>query len=86
MKRVGTADLKAHLSEHLRAVRDGEELVVMDRREPIARVIPFEELEEGLAIEPGRGSLHDFAWPQPVRGAADLDGVAALLEERGDRR
>lgn len=86
MKRVGTADLKAHLSEHLRAVRDGEELVVMDRREPIARVIPFEELEEGLVIEPARGTLADFPWPDPVRGARKLDSTRALRAERSDRR
>ncbi len=86
MKRVGTADLKAHLSEHLRAVRDGEELIVMDRREPIARVIPFEELEEGLVIEPGRGSLADFPWPAPVRGIDEIDVASALRAERGDRR
>lgn len=86
MKRVGTADLKAHLSSHLRAVREGEELIVMDRREPIARILPFEEFEEGLVIEPGRGSLVDFPWPEPVRSIAEIDVVAALLEERGDRR
>ena len=86
MKRIGTADLKAHLSEHLRAVRAGEEIIVMDRREPIARVTPFEELDEALVIEPALGSLLDFPCPGPVPGAADLDVVATLLEERADRR
>lgn len=86
MKRVGTADLKAHLSEHLRAVRSGEAIVVMDRREPVARIVPFEELEEALVVEHGRGSLADFPWPAPVPGAAGVDSVAALLEERADRR
>lgn len=85
MKRVGTADLKARLSEHLRAVRDGEEIVVMDRREPIARVVPIERVDEDLAIEPARGSLADFPWPPPVPGADDIDVVAALRVERTDR-
>jgi len=85
MKRVGTADLKAHLSEHLRAVRDGEEIVVLDRREPIARVVPFADLDEGLIIEPGRGSLADFPWPGPAGGLGNTDIVALLREERGDR-
>jgi prevent-host-death family protein len=84
MKRVGTADLKAHLSEHLRAVRNGEEIVIMDRREPIARVIPFEALDEPLIIEPARGSLADFPWPGAV-GGSPIDVLAALADERGDR-
>lgn len=85
MKRVGTAELKAHLSEHLRAVRDGEEIVVMDRRTPIARVVPFDHGEEDFAIEPARGSLADFPWPGPVPGAEHIDVVATVRAERTDR-
>jgi hypothetical protein len=39
-----------------------------------------------LSIEPGRGSLDDFPWPDAVVGADAIDAVAALLEERRDRR
>ena len=85
MKRVGTADLKAHLSEHLRAVRNGEEIVVLDRSTPIARVVPFEQTDEELAIEPARGSLADFDWPAPVPGAEDIDVVATIRAERAER-
>lgn len=85
MKHVGIADLEAHLSEHLRSVRDGEELVIMDRRTPIARVVPFDQAEEDLPIEPARGSLVDFPWPGPVPGADGIDVVATLQAERADR-
>lgn len=40
MKRVGTAELKNHLSHYLRQVRKGAEIVVTDRNEPIARLVP----------------------------------------------
>jgi prevent-host-death family protein len=84
MRRVGTADLKAHLSEHLRAVRAGEELVVMDRREPIARVVPFDG-DESLLVDLAEGSLADFPWPGPTPGPAAVDIVSTLLAERADR-
>lgn len=69
MRRVGTADLEARLSEHLR---------------PIARVVPFDG-EESLLVDPAQGSLADFPWPGPVAGTEGFDIVATLLEERADR-
>ncbi len=41
MSDVGIADLKARLSEHLRAVRNGGTLTVLDRDTPIARIVPY---------------------------------------------
>lgn len=37
---VGIRDLRAHLSRWLREVRSGREVVVTDRGEPIARLVP----------------------------------------------
>jgi len=42
MKKVGIADLKERLSEHLRKVRRGQTLTVLDRETPIARIVPFD--------------------------------------------
>lgn len=84
MKRVGIAELKARLSEHLRAVRRGREVIVVDRREPVARIVPFRE--EALALPsraPLRG-LHERPLPGPL--ANPVDSLAALLEERRDRQ
>lgn len=39
---VPVTDLKAHLSHHLRAVKEGRELVVTERGVPIARLCPLE--------------------------------------------
>ena len=41
MSDVRIADLKARLSEHLRSVRNGGTLTVLDRDTPIARIVPF---------------------------------------------
>ena len=37
---VGIRELKAHLSQYLSKVREGEQIIVTDRGEPIARIEP----------------------------------------------
>ena len=37
-----TADLKPHLSAHLRKVRRGQTLTVLDRETPVARIVPVD--------------------------------------------
>ncbi|HVI07780.1 MAG TPA: type II toxin-antitoxin system prevent-host-death family antitoxin [Candidatus Binatia bacterium] len=32
--------MKAHLSEHIRRVRDGGEVLIGDRSKPVARIVP----------------------------------------------
>jgi antitoxin (DNA-binding transcriptional repressor) of toxin-antitoxin stability system len=83
MTSVGTADLKAHLSEHLQAVRRGETIVVLDRREPIARIVPIGATGLELVIRPALGALHDVPLLGPSRSAVDV--LEQLAEERGDR-
>ncbi len=83
MKTVKIADLKAHLSEHLRAVRAGETLTVLDRERPVARIVPHDGEEDDLLVVRGRGRLHDVVLPQ-IRGAVD-DVVVDLLAERRER-
>ena len=80
---VKIAELKARLSEHLRHVRRGHSLVVMNRDTPIAKVLPYTRAEEPLLVrEPLRQapSLQQVPLPPPLK--LDLDVVALLLEER----
>ena len=87
MKRLKIAEFKARLSEHLRAVRRGESLIVMDRDNPIARVVPYETGEEPLTARKPLGrhrSLHDVPVPPRLRIKGDV--VALLLEERQGER
>ncbi len=46
MTRVGVRVLKDHLSEYLKRVRQGERIVVTDRGEPLAALMPVEETDE----------------------------------------
>jgi prevent-host-death family protein len=56
MLRVKIAELKNHLSRYLRAVRSGEEVEVMDREKPIARLCPI-----GSPVEGGGSSAEERA-------------------------
>jgi len=86
MTKVGIADLKAKLSEHLRTVKRGEEVTVYDRNEPIARIVPFTSRGALIVREPAREykSFRDIKLPAPVK--LDVDPVALLLEDRNRER
>ena len=86
MKTVKTADLKAHLSEHLHYVRGGRSITVLSRNTPVARLVPPEREETTRIRQPlthGR-SLQDVVLPPPL--ALELDIVELLLEERQGER
>jgi prevent-host-death family protein len=82
MLSVRIAHLKARLSEHLRRVRRGESVTVLDRDTPIARIVPYDSDEGSLSVRrPAPGtSLRDLSLPPPLK--TDIDIVTLLLEER----
>ena len=97
MKTVQIGDLKNHLSAHLRDVRNGEEILVRDRNEPVARIVPYvpESIEEQEKLLMARGILRPPKNPPKDRKkfwaefwempGADLDNEAAkkaVVEER----
>jgi prevent-host-death family protein len=87
MKKVRIADLKARLSEHLRTVRKGGSLTVLDRDTPVARIVPY--ATEGLEVRQAtrRPAEIDFG-PRRTSskaGPAPTDSLAALLEDRRRR-
>lgn len=87
MKGVRVAELKNKLSEHLRKVRTGRTLTVLDRSTPIARIVPYEEGNATLAVRaplPDSPSLKDLSIPPPLRVRRDV--VELLLEERQGER
>lgn len=86
MSEVRIAELKAKLSEHLRAVRRGDTITVFDRDEPIARIVPYRK-EGAVRIRmplPGAGRLQDVPLPPPLPFETDI--VALLLEDRESGR
>ena len=85
MKSVGIADLKNHLSEHLRAVERGSSVEVRDRDRPIARIVPAAPGIAPLQIVPAKrpfAAVRDRRHPPAGWPMSSLD---LLREERGAR-
>ena len=84
MTKVGIAQLKAHLSRYVRDIRRGETVVVLDRNEPVARIVPFQSQETILPVRGPLQPLRRYVPPPPLSPA--VESLPALLEERRDRR
>lgn len=78
MKTVGIADLKAHLSEHLKSVRKGRTLDVLDRGTPVARIVPY----AAGPVEIRRATRRPRDLALPPRPARATDSLSILLEDR----
>lgn len=86
MKQVRIAELKARLSEHLRAVRGGQSIAVLDRDTPVAQLIPVREPRALRVRRPAPGSLPPHRVKVPKRVRLNVDIVQVLLEERQGHR
>lgn len=90
------SELKAGLSSYLARVKRGEEIVVTERGEPIARIVPLDrrtgdewermlQLEREGRIRLGTGHIPEDFWTMPrpprVTGSAAVDAVLADREE-----
>lgn len=82
MKSVGIADLKARLSQHLRTVRRGHSLTVLDRDTPIARIIPYDR-DAPLEIRKATRDPRDLRLPPPPE--KPTHSLAVLLDDRDSR-
>ncbi len=85
MKRVKIADLKNQLSQHLRAVEQGAEIEVTDRRRPIVRLVPVRATESQVRIIPARRPFAEVRNRRYPRVGWRVDSLQLLLEERGKR-
>ena len=88
-RKVKISELKAKLSEHLRHVRKGHTITVMDRDTPIAEIVPPRKAVEKPKLtfvnvpEPG-SRLGDLHFP-PMDPPIDVDVVEILLNMRRDK-
>jgi antitoxin (DNA-binding transcriptional repressor) of toxin-antitoxin stability system len=85
MKTVKIAQLKSRLSQHLREVRAGETLTVLDRDTPIARIVPLDAPDDVVITKPAPGAppLGSIKMPPPTKLGFDV--VELLLEDRRRR-
>ncbi|MGH9418270.1 MAG: type II toxin-antitoxin system Phd/YefM family antitoxin [Terriglobales bacterium] len=85
MKRVRIAELKAHLSQYLRAAQRGQTIVVVDRETPIARLVPLERSPAIEIIPPTDPTRNFWQVPPSTAPPPKIDVVELLLEDRARR-
>ena len=86
MRHVRIAELKARLSEYLRAVRAGETIGVLDRDTPVARIVPVHARGFLHVRKPAPGTPPPGRMPLPGPAKLHIDVVRLLLEERQSHR
>jgi len=86
MKQVRIAELKARLSEYLRAVRGGETVAVLDRDTPIAQIVPIRDRTALRIRRPAPGTPPPNRVPLSKPLNLKIDIVQLLLEERQPQR
>ena len=79
MKRAKIAELKNHLSRYLDHVRSGESVLVLDRDQPIAQIVPLDKPTRGA-----RG--HDDQLVRLQRRGLIRRGSGGLPEWLGKRK
>jgi prevent-host-death family protein len=96
MTAVSVSELKAKLSQYLREVRRGGEVMILDRGTPIAMLVTIPAgkakehdedrrarlIREGI-LRPGTGDARAILAKPPLK--LDVDLLEALDEEREDR-
>lgn len=85
MRQVRIAELKDRLSEHLRAVEQGAEVVVMDRNRPIARIVPIPSPGKRIRVVQPTRDFSEIRDRRRARAGWGVDSTRLLLEERQDR-
>jgi len=95
MRTVKIGDLKARLSAHLRWVRQGEEILVCDRQQPVARIVPIRLADRsgqeqrlvarGVLRAPLKRRAGSRSWPQPPGNVSDEVMEQLWREERESR-
>jgi len=94
MKSVNIAELKNRLSVYIKQVREGEEILVRDRNQPVARIVPLirsrDEDVELLALATqgklrlGEGCLEESFWEMPAPRVSAAALRRAIEQERDE--
>lgn len=84
MKQVKIANFKSHLSSYLKEVKQGAQIIILDRENPIAKISPIVEKREKIRVRKAKikGGIKDLKF---TGIKADIDVVKLLREDRDQR-
>lgn len=83
-QRVTVSVLKAKLSQYLAQVRNGGTVTVLNRKIPVAQLVPVDDRSEGIEVVEAADAEGLPAGPR-IRLKKRIDVVALLRSERADR-
>ena len=83
MTTVSVAVLKQRLSDYLRRVEEGDEVVITSHRKIVARIVP--EPGDGIRVRPPVEPLEHLAAIRGVVPRPGYSAVASLIEDRSGR-
>jgi prevent-host-death family protein len=94
MAQIAVAELQVHLGEYLARVQAGEEIVIADQGEQIARLVPSRppdseqerllDLQRRGLLRLGTGDIPESFWTSPRIADPDASFHAALRDERAE--
>lgn len=90
MQTISVSELKHNLNVYLKKVKDGDEIIVEDGNEMIARILPFEEMDEektlvskGFMTLPKKQLTEDF-WDMAAPEVSTEKIVEVIRSERDE--
>jgi prevent-host-death family protein len=97
MRTAKISELKAKLSAHIEFVKNGEEVLILDRNKPVAKLVsagPFEEYGErerrlfakGTLTPPRKPRVLGKKWPTPPGPMIPREVVEQMWREERDGR
>jgi len=81
VRTINISQLKAHISEQLRAVRKGQRLVILDRDIPVAQLVPYQQPAPALAPHAPKRAIV----LRKLGIAVKTDPLEMLMAERASR-
>jgi prevent-host-death family protein len=98
MRTAKISELKAKLSAHIEFVKNGEEVLILDRNKPVARLVsvgPFEDedaqmrrlIAKGIVTPPKMSRLEGYELPEPPGpNCVSQEAMDQVWREERDRR
>jgi prevent-host-death family protein len=92
MRSANIAELRDRLTQYLREVRAGEEIVVRDRQRPIAKIVPFtvdDQDDDAMLVATGlmrrgTGAIPPSFWKARRSRTPSRVAVAAVTADRAE--
>jgi prevent-host-death family protein len=97
MRTAKISELKAKLSAHIQYVKNGEEVLILDRNTPVARLVPAEPVDDydererrliakGILIPPKMRRPEGYILPEPPGPMIPQEVMDKIWEEEREDR